>query len=206
MLAILDYGLGNVQAFANIYQRLGIPNKIVSNASELSSAVGLILPGVGSFDWAITRLNESGLRDCLEHLVCVEKLPFLGVCVGMQLLCKKSDEGNLDGLGWVEGEITKLSSDGTREKFLLPHMGWNNVFDYKSEGLFDSLDKPEFYFLHSYRFLPRGTTEVLATTHYGGPFVSAIKYQNIYGVQFHPEKSHDDGVRVLSNFYELTTC
>ena len=206
MIAIVDYGLGNVQAFANIYQRLGVPNKIVSNPSELESAAGFILPGVGAFDWAITMLNKSGLRDCLHHLVCEEKRPFLGVCVGMQLLCKRSQEGNLDGLGWLDGEITKLDSCKTHENFLLPHMGWNTISDFKNEGLFNCLDKSEFYFLHSYCFLPQGATEALATANYGRSFVSAVKYGNIFGVQFHPEKSHGSGITVLKNFYELTTC
>lgn len=206
MIAIIDYGLGNVLAFANIYRRLGIPNKVVRRAVDLESADCIILPGVGAFDWAMTQLNASGLRECLEFMVLEKRCPILGVCVGMQMLGKQSEEGDLPGLGWLNGVVEKLRPAVAGSDILLPHMGWNTVLDSENNGLFHGVVQSEFYFLHSYCFLPKGGDEALAMTNYQTSFVSAVKYKNIFGVQFHPEKSHNSGIKILKNFYELVKC
>jgi glutamine amidotransferase len=201
MIAIVDYGIGNVRAFVNIYRRLNIPAEVVSTADTLRMADRIILPGVGAFDWGMRRLNQSGLRGVLEELVLGLGKPVLGICVGMQMLANRSEEGVLDGLGWIEGEVIKFDisrSSGTRP---LPHMGWNDVEPREGNGLFDGLEsKSRFYFLHSYCFLPRKEEQVLAVTEYLGSFVSAIRDGNVYGVQFHPEKSHHYGIQLLKNF------
>jgi glutamine amidotransferase len=205
MIAVINYGLGNVQAFANIYKRLNIPVSIVDSASDLADADKVILPGVGSFDWAMTRLNESGLRTCLDDLVLAKGRPFLGVCVGMQMLADSSDEGQLPGLGWIPGQVKKFSLGNQQngDVTYLPHMGWNDVAPVSSASLFKDMSQPEFYFLHSFYFLPEETRDTLGSTEYGRPFVSAVRRGNIFGTQFHPEKSHHWGVQLLKNFAEV---
>tara|TARA_Y100000991_G_scaffold212164_1_gene195771 strand:+ start:858 stop:1478 length:621 start_codon:yes stop_codon:yes gene_type:complete len=206
MIAIVDYGLGNVKAFANIYRRLGVPHKVTSLPEELECCDGIILPGVGAFDWAMTRLNQSGFRNCLDHLILEKKRPFLGVCVGMQILANDSEEGQLPGLGWIGGAVKIMSSEKCGGDRILPHMGWNTVSDFSCRGLFAGMEDPEFYFLHSYCFVPEKSEQTLATTLYGDNFVSAVQSENIFGVQFHPEKSHGWGVQLLRNFYEYSVC
>ena len=146
MIAIVDYGLGNVKAFANIYRRLGIPHKITSKPEELECSDGIILPGVGAFDWAMKRLNQSGFRNCLDYLILEKKRPFLGVCVGMQILANDSEEGQLPGLGWLGGAVKIMSSENFGDSRILPHMGWNTVSGFSRRGLFSGLEDPEFYF------------------------------------------------------------
>ena len=204
MIAIVNYGLGNIQAFANIYKRLNIPSQIVSAPDDLKTADKIILPGVGAFDWAMSRLNESGLRGALEELVIGRSLPVLGICVGMQILANRSDEGNLPGLGWIPGEVKKFSDCEFVRNIRLPHMGWNDVIPQNEDRLFKDLQsKARFYFLHSYYFIPQNQNSVLAVTDYGGPYASSVGSGNIYGVQFHPEKSHQWGIQLLKNFAEL---
>lgn len=203
MITLVDYGLGNIQAFANIYRRLNIQVRIARTADQLADATKLILPGVGAFDWAMTRLNASGMRECLDRLVKDEGRPVLGVCVGMQMMARRSEEGELDGLGWVGGEVLKVDSSGLTAKTRLPHMGWNNVHPLQGASLFSGIESPRFYFLHSYHFKTDLPSNMLATTCYGIEFASAIKAENIYGTQFHPEKSHRWGVDLLKNFAEL---
>lgn len=203
MITLVDYGLGNIQAFANIYKRLNISVRIARTADQLADATKLILPGVGAFDWAMTRLNASGMRECLDRLVKDEGRPVLGVCVGMQMMARRSEEGELDGLGWVGGEVLKVDSSGLMAKTRLPHMGWNDVRPLQGASLFTGIESPRFYFLHSYYFKTDLPSNVLATTCYGIEFASAIKAENVYGTQFHPEKSHRWGVDLLKNFAEL---
>jgi imidazole glycerol-phosphate synthase subunit HisH len=204
MIAIINYGLGNVQAFANIYKRLGIPAAIASNARELQNADRIILPGVGAFDWAMARLQQSGLRDKLRELVIEKRLPVLGICVGMQILADRSDEGNLPGLGWIKGEVKKFSEYAFGQKTRLPHMGWNDVIPKNGCRLFKELQSAaRFYFLHSYYFSPESQEDVLSVTDYGGPYASSVGSENIFGVQFHPEKSHQWGIQLLKNFAEI---
>lgn len=207
MITLVDYGLGNIQAFANIYKRLNIPVTVADTVDELAKATKIILPGVGAFDWAMTRLNESGLRECLDDLVMEQKRPVLGICVGMQMMAGKSDEGELEGLGWIDAEVKKFDETAFTQKTHLPHMGWNDVIPQRIGCLFRGLeDNPRFYFLHSYYFLPKKLEETLAVTDYNGQFTSAVRSGNIFGVQFHPEKSHQWGIQLLKNFAELETC
>jgi glutamine amidotransferase len=204
LIAIVNYGLGNIQAFVNIYKRLNIPVSVANTADKLVSANKIILPGVGAFDWAMTLLNSSGMRAALDEFVTEKKKPILGICVGMQMMAKRSDEGKLMGLGWVDGEVKKFAESGSTLKARLPHMGWNDVTPRSPNGLFRNLASgARFYFLHSYYFLPLQENQVCAVTNYNGPFASAVCSGNMFGVQFHPEKSHQWGIQLLKNFAEL---
>jgi len=204
MITIVDYGLGNVQAIANIYTRLNIPVRAARTPAELDGARKLVLPGVGAFDWAMTRLDVSGMRERLDRLVREERSEVIGICVGMQMLAGRSDEGSLPGLGWLDADVRIFDEQTFTGRTHLPHMGWNDVTPRRAEGLFAGLGSgARFYFLHSYCFDPRHDDYVLATTDYNGPFVSAVQSGNVYGVQFHPEKSHQWGIRLLKNFAEL---
>ncbi len=200
MITIIDYGLGNVLAFANSYKRLGVQVAIAREPEELARASKLILPGVGSFDHAMGLLNASGMRETLDELVVVKRVPVLGVCVGMQMLARGSEEGREEGLRWLLGDVCRLDSPGAH----LPHMGWNDVAPRESGGLFAGLEsEARFYFLHSYYFKTDRPADVLATVDYGGTFACAVRSGNIFGVQFHPEKSHRFGMRLLQNFAVL---
>ena len=204
MIAILDYGLGNVLAFQNIYKRLNIPAKVASKPEDLAGATKLILPGVGAFDYAMTLFNRSGLRKPAEELVLHDKLPVIGICVGMQMLASGSDEGELPGLGWVPGRVQRIDASLLTHQTRLPHMGWNDVEPTRPSALFNQLERDaRFYFLHSYYFDTPSPEHQLATAHYGSCFTCAVTNGNVYGVQFHPEKSHHDGARLLQNFAEL---
>lgn len=202
MITIVDYGLGNIQAFMNIYKRLNIPCIRAASADELQSAEKIILPGVGAFDWAIQLLQKSGMRDTLDYLVLEKKVPVLGVCVGMQILAWRSDEGVEKGLGLVPGEVKRFDDSLFNTRTHLPHMGWNDVV-FENHPLFKELTSPKFYFLHSYYFSPDNDASVLGRTDYGDIFASAVFNHHIYGVQFHPEKSHHWGVQLLKNFSDL---
>lgn len=201
-VTLVDYGLGNILAFANIYRRLNIDVVIARNADELAGAEKIVLPGVGAFDWAMSRLTASGMRACLDDLVLGQERPVLGICVGMQMMAARSDEGELAGLGWFDAEVQRFPERVDGRKVSLPHMGWNDVVA-RDDALFRDVDAPRFYFLHSYCFVPREPSCILATSDYYGEFTSAARKGNIYGVQFHPEKSHHWGVKLLKNFAEL---
>lgn len=219
MITIVNYGLGNTQAFANIYKRLNIDYTIASSPRELLTADRIILPGVGAFDWAMALLNESGLRDVLDELVVKKNIPVLGICVGMQIMAGRSEEGSLPGLNWIDAEVCKFSKEsGVRSeeknrkeverikcgKLSLPHMGWNDVVPKNGDCLFSGLEKDvRFYFLHSYYFHPYKDENILAETDYYGTFACAVRSENVFGVQFHPEKSHHWGIRLLRNFAEM---
>ena len=204
-VTLVGYGLGNIQAFANIYHRLNIPVVIASNADQLLGAEKLILPGVGAFDWAMARLNESGMRARLDELVLHQKTPVLGVCVGMQMMANRSEEGEISGLGWIDAEVVRFQLAQVSHA-PLPHMGWNDVNFLCEDPLFVGIPSPRFYFLHSYHFLAHHDSQILATTDYGHSFTSIASSNHIYGVQFHPEKSHHWGVQLLKNFAESKTC
>ena len=205
MITIVDYGLGNIQAFTNIYKRLDIPVSVASTPDDLAKADKIILPGVGSFDWAMASLDNSGMRECLDDLVLNQGRPVVGICVGMQMMAKRSDEGTRPGLGWIEAEVKRFNStDQDGKKILLPHMGWNDVTPLDTGDLFREVKDARFYFLHSYFFSPSNQEEILAITEYQGQrFASAVRSGAIYGVQFHPEKSHQWGISLLKNFAEL---
>jgi glutamine amidotransferase len=204
MITLVDYGLGNIQAFNNIYKRLNFPVRTATSVAELVSSEKLILPGVGAFDWAMMRLNKSGMRECIDDLVMNKGCPVLGVCVGMQMMAKRSDEGELEGLGWIDAEVKKFDENSFAQKTHLPHMGWNDVTPKCCNSLFRGLDEDaRFYFLHSYYFVPKQESDVLSVTDYNGPYASSVRSNNIYGVQFHPEKSHSWGIQLLKNFAEI---
>jgi imidazole glycerol-phosphate synthase subunit HisH len=204
MIAIVNYGLGNVQAIANIYKRLNIPAVAATTVDELRSADQLILPGVGSFDWAMTRLDESGMRETLDDLVLNHGKPVLGICVGMQMMARSSEEGALPGLGWIDAEVRRFDESSFTQQTHLPHMGWNEVVPTRDHALFQKLESPLwFYFLHSYYFVPKQPDDVLAQTDYNGLFACSAGHGHICGVQFHPEKSHAWGVQLLANFAGL---
>jgi imidazole glycerol-phosphate synthase subunit HisH len=208
MIGILDYGLGNVRAFANVYSRLNIPATAISSPSEIALAERLILPGVGHFDHAMEQLDSSGLRPALETAVG-EGVPLLGVCVGMQMLAESSDEGQRLGLGWISGRVRSLRSLGLGNQISVPHMGWNDVrpFGALSSGLFKGLtEDARFYFLHSFYFAPADTDATIAHVHYGRDFACAVGRGRVFGVQFHPEKSHHWGTQLLRNFAEMAAC
>lgn len=204
MIAIVDYGLGNIHAFANIYKRLDIPYFFARTSEDLKLATHIILPGVGAFDYAMERLNASGMRSTLDHLVLETKHPVLGVCVGMQILACKSEEGTSNGLGWIDASVKLFDKSRVQGRTHLPHMGWNNVVPVSNGRLFEDREFSwRFYFLHSYYMEPSNSADILATSDYGISFVSAVNHNNIYGVQFHPEKSHSCGTQLLKNFARL---
>ncbi len=203
MIAIIDYGLGNIRAFENVYKTLNIPCAIARNEADLTRASRIILPGVGAFDHAMQRFEDSGMKKELVELVLNQGLPVLGVCVGMQMLASFSEEGRLPGLGWIDAQVKRFSSSLSGRAHV-PHMGWNDVNPISTACLFRGLGSDSrFYFLHSYYFEPVCADDILAKTDYYETFVSAVRHKNIWGVQFHPEKSHQWGVQLLKNFAEL---
>jgi glutamine amidotransferase len=200
MITIIDYGLGNILAFQNVYERFNIPVKVARTVEDLSDSRKLILPGVGSFDSAMRQFTHSGLRQQVENLVLNNKVPILGICVGMQMLANRSEEGQEAGLGWIDGYVAKLKDPA----LALPHMGWNDVKPTVCNSIFSGVSEPSrFYFLHSYCFTCNDLKDVIATTHYGETFCSAVGRDNIFGVQFHPEKSHRWGGQLLKAFAKL---
>ena len=204
MIGILNYGLGNIRSFYNLYKTLDIQSKFISSSNELIDVKRLILPGVGSFDYAMEKFNNSGLRDQVENMVLNDKIPLLGVCVGMQMLAKSSDEGTNKGLGWIDANVSRFDLSVIKDNLRLPHMGWNTINIEREEPLFKNLNnQSRFYFLHSYYFKCNIIEESITKTNYGSNFTSSIRSDNIYGVQFHPEKSHDNGIKLLYNFSNI---
>lgn len=204
MISIVDYGLGNISAFLNVFRRLNIEARNVANAHDLRGARRIILPGVGHFDHAMARLEESGMREVLDDLVVREGVPVLGVCVGMQMLGLSSEEGSRPGLGWVRGRVRNLRALDAARDLQLPHMGWNDVRVRGKVPLFFGLEHgARFYFLHSYYFECGDVGDVAAVSDYGSEFCCAVGCGNVFGVQFHPEKSHRFGTLLLQNFAAL---
>jgi glutamine amidotransferase len=204
MIGILDYGSGNVRAFINIYKKLGIPAGLINSANELKSAGKLILPGVGSFDYAMQRLKESGMRQALDEIVTRCGVPILGVCVGMQMLAHSSQEGNQAGLGWIDADVKKFDTNSHNNPINVPHIGWNDVTPLKANILLEGLEHgARFYFLHSYYLVCHKKEEIVAVTDYGTEFACIVNRGTIFGAQFHPEKSHHWGIRLLKNFAGL---
>lgn len=204
MIAIIDYGLGNILAFVNMYKRLNIPVKVAKTPNDLAGATKLILPGVGAFDHAMELLQSAGMRAPLDEMVLRERVPVLGICVGMQILANGSDEGSKPGLGWIPGRVRAFRSDSRAANMPLPHMGWNDVRPVNGHRLFRGLEvDARFYFLHSFFFECDHPDYATATASYGIDFACVVQSDNVYGVQFHPEKSHHFGAALLKNFAEL---
>jgi glutamine amidotransferase len=204
MISIVDYGLGNIRAFLNVFKRLNVAAATVTTAEELDRATKVILPGVGHFDHAMERLQESGMRETLDDLVVNRRVPVLGVCVGMQILARSSDEGARPGLGYIAGRVKGLAGVEAVKNLHLPHMGWNDVRPTEGTRLFSELESDaRFYFLHSFYFECDRPQDVAAVASYGTDFSAAVSADNVHGVQFHPEKSHHFGTRLLKNFADL---
>jgi glutamine amidotransferase len=203
MIVIVDYGVGNLGSIANMLKKVGAIAKVSSDAEILEQADKLILPGVGAFDHGMKNLVESGLIPLLNTLVLEKRVPVIGLCMGMQLLTKKSEEGELPGLGGLDAETVRFRTDETNASLKVPHMGWNTIETRRQHPLFTELEtEARFYFVHSYYVVCHDPALVLAQTDYGHPFASIIGKDNIMGVQFHPEKSHKYGMRLLKNFAE----
>lgn len=200
MIGIVNYGLGNVRAFLNLYKRIGIEAKLIDFPDDLLNISHIILPGVGSFDVAMRLIVKSGFKQSLDYMVLEKKVPVLGVCLGMQIMSNFSEEGDAFGLGWIKGSVRDFSSNPDFN-FAKPHMGWNSVTPKKNHEILTNLkDDCRFYFLHSYFFECEDSQNILLQTSYQFPFTSAVQRENIFGVQFHPEKSHQNGITLLKNF------
>jgi glutamine amidotransferase len=203
MITIIDYGLGNIRAFVNVYERMNIDTRIARSADDLKGATRLILPGVGTFDHAMELLNASGMRAPLTELVQDRRVPVLGVCVGMQILAESSEEGSASGLGWINARVLNFGSGPDSTGLPTPHMGWNDIEPVHNAALFSGLETgARFYFLHSYYVDCPDVQAVAARADYGVKFACSIRRDNVFGVQFHPEKSHRWGARLLKNFAE----
>ena len=202
MLGIINYGLGNIKAFSNVLKSNNIEFLIIENKIDLYKATKLILPGVGAFDSAIKKIKDKGIFEDLNRLVKISKVPVLGICVGMQIMADQSEEGKETGFSWIDGEIKKFPNQ-ISPKLPLPHMGWNCLNIKKDNKLLINIKLDYFYFLHSYYFHCFNKDESIATSSYGIEFTSIVVKENIFGVQFHPEKSHEAGTQLIINFAKL---
>lgn len=199
-IVIIDYGMGNIGSIVNMFKYLGIAALVSSDKEIISSADKLILPGVGNFDKAVENINSLNLYDTIKEMALVKKVPFLGICLGMQLMCKESEEGKLAGLSLVDAVVKKFnfSKDSNMK---VPHMGWDYIDIQKDSTIINDLDnRSKFYFVHSYFVSCQDVSDVLTYTTYGNEFVSSFEKDNIIGVQFHPEKSHKYGISLFKNF------
>lgn len=201
MISIINYGLGNLGSIQNMFKKLGFESKIINEPAELQRASKIILPGVGAFDTGMNHLIKGNWIEALNEKVLVEKIPTLGICLGMQLMCMKSEEGIIPGLGWIDADVKKFSFDNDELK--IPHMGWNEVIALKNSKLLTKFEQEKrFYFVHSYYVAANEEVDILFKTKYGFDFTSAFEKNNLIGMQFHPEKSHKFGLSILTNFAE----
>lgn len=204
MIVIVDYGVGNLKSIIKLLKRLNFDVKITSDPDEVGRAQKLVLPGVGHFAWGMRNLRDRGLLEALHQSVMVRQVPILGICLGMQLFSKRSEEGNEVGLGWIEAETRRFTFAPDSSRLRIPHMGWNSLEARKDSPLLSQVDRNSlFYFAHSYHVVCTDRIDILATSRYGIEFVSCLQRENIFGIQFHPEKSHRDGVQLLKNYAEL---
>ncbi len=204
MITIIDYECGNLGSIQNMIKKIGGASRISSNPEEIANAKKLILPGVGAFDTGIKNLHDKGIWDILNKKVLHEKIPILGICLGMQLMTKSSQEGVLSGLSWIDAETCKFSFEYADKKRKIPNMGWNFIQLKKESVLFLNMyENPRFYFVHSYFVRCYNNQDVLAIAEYGFNYHCAFEKENIFGVQFHPEKSHKYGMKLFENFIAL---
>ncbi len=204
MIAIVDYSMGNVGSIQRMLKKVGADSALTSNPDQLRSADKLILPGVGAFDAGMHHLRESGIKELLDDLVLEQHKPLLGICLGMQLLLDSSEEGTAAGLGWIPGRVQRFEWRENQKPLRIPHMGWNLVRPEDDSPLFHELDaQSRFYFVHSFFAVPQNISSRAAVTQYGFEFCCAVRQDQIFGVQFHPEKSHRCGLQLFRNFVEL---
>jgi glutamine amidotransferase len=203
MIGVINYGLGNVLAFANIFKKLGVPFRVINERSDLKNVDKLVLPGVGAFDNAVSSFERSGLRGGVEKLIFENKCPVLGICVGFQMMAVSSEEGKCSGLGWIDANVVRFNTAALPAGSPLPHMGWNHLEVLQDDPILADLHTSRFYFLHSFHVVSRNPNLVLAQSEYGKKFCSIVRHNNIYGIQCHPEKSHYFGVKLLKNFSEI---
>lgn len=202
-IIIIDHGLANIHSVVNILKHLNFYPKVIQNSNDLKEGDKIILPGIGSAAAVWNNLNEKGFIEPLKELVEIQKKPILGICVGMQLMTEGSEEGNSPGFGWIKGRCIRFRSLETNP-IKIPHMSWNEVFPKPDKRLFgQSTESQKFYFVHSFYVECKNKEDVSATCHYGHEFVAAIENENIFGVQFHPEKSHIYGMHLLQNFLTM---
>ena len=202
MIVIIDYGMGNLHSVLKAFRRIGADAIVSSKGEDIQKAEKLVLPGVGHFKKGMENLEKRGLIEILNKKIIGEKTQILGICLGMQLFTKFSEEGDAGGLGWIDARTIKFNLG---DKFRVPHMGWNNIKIEKDNKIFSNLNKEDyFYFVHSFHVNCKNKEDILSITEYGKKFISAIQKENIIGVQFHPEKSHDAGLEILKNFAEET--
>lgn len=201
MISIVNYGMGNIGSVVNMFKHINVEAQIIDQPDDLVLAKKILLPGVGGFDKAMKRINESGFLDILNQKALVEKVPILGICLGMQLLTRSSEEGKLPGLGWIAADTVRFTS---KNGLKVPHMGWNSVQVVTPHQLIKNLpDNPRFYFVHSYKVQVDDIKNSLLQCDYGIRFDAAIQNENIFGTQFHPEKSHKYGMQLLKNFAQI---
>lgn len=202
-LVIVDYGMGNLNSVKRTLEKLKVEAVISSQPEDIENSDKLILPGVGHFGKAMSNLKELRLLDSLNSAALIDKKPILGICLGMQLLAEKSEEGNAAGLGWIDAEVTRFDVSD-KLKYKVPHMGWNRISIKKKSPLMNDIpDDSEFYFVHSFCLRANDESDLLNETEYEGSFTSAVEKDNIFGVQYHPEKSHEIGAQLIKNFIKL---
>lgn len=203
MITIIDYKTGNLGSIQNILKRIGEQSVVTSDKNVIAKAKKLVLPGVGAFDTGMRNLNDLGLVEVLNEKVINEKTPVLGICLGMQLLSGGSEEGSLPGLGWIRAKTVRFQFRDTIE-YKIPHMGWNFIKQYKASRLFENMyPEARFYFVHSFYFRADNPEDIVTSTTYETEFTSSVEHENILGVQFHPEKSHKFGMKLLKNFVDF---
>ena len=200
MIAIVDYGVGNLASIKNMLKKTGIDSIISNEENIIEKASKIILPGVGAFDNCMSMFNKSGLREIVTKKVMEEKVPVLGICVGLQMLMESSEEGVEKGLGWVKGKVIKFDSGKMQNNLKIPHMAWTDILTTGVGKLFEEIDEPRFYFVHSYHVFCENENEITAIANYGYSFTASVQKNNIMGVQFHPEKSHKFGMKLYQNF------
>lgn len=204
MIIIVDYGTANIGSVLSMGRKAGGQFRISSDPDDVAAADKLILPGVGAFDHGMANLHDRGLAAALNHAVLERKVPILGICLGVQLFARRSEEGVRPGLGWIAADTVKFRAAAAGSRLKVPHMGWNHVIPAKDDPLLIGLpDDPRFYFVHSYHLVCDDVADVLTWTDHGCHFASAVRHDNIWGTQFHPEKSHKFGLALMRNFIAM---